>query len=239
MSFILDALKKSELERQRQTIPGLMDAGPLERRKRFPIWAVALVVLLGVNLAVLLFVLLRGGPSVTRATPASAPALLAASAPAPSAAPASAAPAPLPAASAPAAPPVRAPEHFSPMDAAPVYATEIPAASKGAHAAARDASSAGSAHVRDPVLTAAPDPSDEEVLPTISEIDLSSQPALPDLHLDVHVFAARPADRFVYINMQKYREGATLADGLTLERVRRDGVVLNYHGLRFVLPRQR
>jgi general secretion pathway protein B len=235
-----------------------MDAGPLERRKRFPIWAVALVVLLGVNLAVLLFVLLRGSPSVTRVTPASAPSLPAASAPAPSAAPASvapasaapasAAPAPLPAASAPAAPPVRAPEHFSPMDAAPVYAPEIhagsdgaalTAASKGARAAARDASSAGSAHVRDPVLTAPPDTSDEEVLPTISEIDLSSQPALPDLHLDVHVFAAKPADRFVYINMQKYREGAALADGLTLERIRRDGVLLNYHGLRFVLPRQR
>jgi general secretion pathway protein B len=54
----------------------------------------------------------------------------------------------------------------------------------------------------------------------------------------VHVFATKPADRFVYINMRKYREGAALADGLTLERIRRDGVVLNYHGLRFVLPRQ-
>ncbi len=232
MSFILDALKKSELERQRQTIPGLMDAGPLERRRRFPIWAVALVVLLGVNLAVLLFVLLRGSPSATRATPASAPALPAASAPAPSSAPASlraaAAPhaspvaaTPRAAESAPAAPPERAPEHFSPMDAA-----------------AGGASSAGSAHLRDPVLTAAPDKSDEEVLPTLSEIDLSSQPPLPDLHLDVHVFAAKPADRFVYIDMRKYREGAALADGLTLERIRRDGVVLNYHGLRFVLPRQ-
>jgi len=133
------------------------------------------------------------------------------------------------------------------MDAAPVYAPEITAgsggapvtaASKGAHAAAGGASSARSAQARDPVLTAAPDPSDQEVLPTLGEIDLSSQPALPDLHLDVHVFAAKPADRFVFINMQKYREGTALADGLTLERIRRDGVVLNYHGLRFVLPRQ-
>ena len=69
MSFILDALKKSELERQRQTIPGLMDAGPLERRPRFPLWAVALVVLLGVNLAVLLIVLLRSTPSSTHVDP--------------------------------------------------------------------------------------------------------------------------------------------------------------------------
>jgi len=97
---------------------------------------------------------------------------------------------------------------------------------------------AAPAHARDPVLTAAPDKSDEEVLPTITEIDLSSQPPLPDLHLDMHVFAAKPADRFVYIDMRKYREGAALAEGLTLERIRRDGVILNFNGLRFILPRQ-
>ena len=145
------------------------------------------------------------------------------------------------------------------MDAAPVYAPEIPADNDAAAASAgseraseaskssalgRTAAAPGStspartARARDPVLTADEDKADEELLPTIGQIDLSGQPALPDLHLDVHVFAARPADRFVYINMRKYREGAALADGLTLERIRRDGVVLNYHGLRFVLPRQ-
>jgi general secretion pathway protein B len=145
------------------------------------------------------------------------------------------------------------------MDTAPVYAPEIradndaAAASAGSEraseasrssplgrttAAPGSASPARTARARDPVLTADEDKADEEVLPTIGQIDLSGQPALPDLHLDVHVFAARPADRFVYINMRKYREGAALADGLTLERIRRDGVVLNYHGLRFVLPRQ-
>ena len=45
MSFILDALKKSEIERQRQNVPGLMDSGPAPRRARFPLWAVALVAL--------------------------------------------------------------------------------------------------------------------------------------------------------------------------------------------------
>src|SRR5271155_2438655 len=52
MSFILDALKKSEIERQRQSVPGLMDAGPPLRRARFPAWAIALAALLAVNLAV-------------------------------------------------------------------------------------------------------------------------------------------------------------------------------------------
>ena len=38
--------------------------------------------------------------------------------------------------------------------------------------------------------------------------------------------------------MHKYREGASIDDGLMVERIRRDGVVLNYQGLRFLLPRR-
>jgi general secretion pathway protein B len=155
------------------------------------------------------------------------------------------------------APPAHAAKHFSPMDATPVYAPEIPAGNDAATVSAGTERAGGpsrpaaggraeptglaaahSARAEDPVLTADEQKADEEALPTIGQIDLSGQPALPDLHLDVHVFATNPADRFVYIDMHKYREGAALADGLTLERIRRDGVVLNYHGLRFVLPRQ-
>jgi len=78
----------------------------------------------------------------------------------------------------------------------------------------------------------------DELLPSINEINLTGAQALPELHLDVHVYATKPADRFVYINMRKYHEGNTLQEGPVLERIRRDGVVLNYQGLRFVLPRQ-
>src|ERR1700688_3476213 len=59
MSFILDALKKSELERQRQNVPGLVDSGAARPRPRLPAWAIALGLLLAVNLLVLLFVLTR------------------------------------------------------------------------------------------------------------------------------------------------------------------------------------
>ncbi|HEX4152043.1 MAG TPA: general secretion pathway protein GspB, partial [Steroidobacteraceae bacterium] len=90
---------------------------------------------------------------------------------------------------------------------------------------------------RDPLLTR-DDKSDAEVLPSISELNLTGADALPELHLDVHVYATTPAERFVYINMHKYREGSTLAEGPVLERIRRDGVVLDYHGLRFLLPRR-
>src|SRR5580698_8451259 len=146
MSFILDALKKSEVERQRQAIPGLMDSRPLPPRAKFPLWAAALIALFVVNLLILAVVLTRHAP------PATAPAPASPGSPAPAAmAPAATiAPAPSPAPS-PAPPASTAPDHFSPMDAAPpVYAPEIPPTQDSLSAARRAArassSGAGTTH---------------------------------------------------------------------------------------------
>jgi general secretion pathway protein B len=219
MSFILDALKKSEIERQRQTVPGLMDTRSIARRSRLPVWAVALGVLLGINLLVLSFVLWKkSSPPAHASRPADAASAL----------------------NADAAPPVT--EHFSPLDSAPVYAPEIPVAAAENRTAAGSGlgkAAARAVHHPDPLLSEGDARADnQEVLPSISEINLTGAQALPELHLDVHVYATRPADRFVYVNMRKYHEGATLQEGPTVERIRRDGVVLNYQGLRFILPRQ-
>jgi general secretion pathway protein B len=227
MSFILDALKKSEIERQRQSTPGLIDNGIAARRNRLPLWALALGVLLGVNLIVLAFSLTRKSSPATHASRSLEQA------------PTAHADATVPAA-----------EHFSPLDAAPVYAPEIPVAALDSPAAAepppiRTSPIGGSGyaaahrvHRPDPLLTDEDtNAENQEILPSISEINLGAQ-ALPELHLDVHVYATKPTERFVYINMRKYHEGAALQEGPTLERIRRDGVVLNYQGLRFILPRQ-
>lgn len=61
MSFILDALKKSENERQRQVGPSLADVRVVRRNSERPWWVVAVAALLVVNLGVLLFVLIRDG----------------------------------------------------------------------------------------------------------------------------------------------------------------------------------
>jgi general secretion pathway protein B len=123
------------------------------------------------------------------------------------------------------------------MDSAPVYAPEIPVDETNGGAGGKAPAVSGKPREhKDPALDR--DAQDEEVLPEISELNLTGDQTLPDLHLDVHVYATNPADRFVYINMRKYREGAEVQDGLALERIRRDGVVMNYHGLRFLLPRQ-
>jgi general secretion pathway protein B len=243
MSFILDALKKSELERQRQSVPGLVDSGVARPRPRLPAWAVALGLLLAVNLLVLIFVLTRSFLSSphTQATPQpgrSADAAVPAAHPAGADSPTSEPPAVTPAA---------ANGRFSPLDA-PVYAPEIPVASAqpapaGTPEFARSVNAgvplSNKVRRRDPLLTDEDyKVNDDEVLPTINEVTLTGAQALPELHLDVHVFATKPAERFVYVNMRKYHEGATLQEGPTIERIRRDGVIMSYQGLRFLLPRQ-
>lgn len=60
---------------------------------------------------------------------------------------------------------------------------------------------------------------------------------LPPLHLDMHVFADRPRDRFVLINMHRLGEGDTLPGGVHVDAIRPDGVVLSYQGTQFLLPR--
>jgi general secretion pathway protein B len=219
MSFILDALKKSELERQRQAVPGLMDVPKGQRRRGLPWWAYALAGLLLVNVGVLCVLLLRS-PAAARAQGKPREAVSGEVA-------------------RPAAPGDSTPAHFSPLDA-PQYAPEIPvnterapppaAPAEVAHASPRERPRT------DPLLSEAqPQADNDELLPSINEVNLSG---MAELHLDVHVYATRAAERFVYINMRKYREGMSLQEGPQLEKIRRDGAVLNYHGVRFLLPRQ-
>jgi general secretion pathway protein B len=254
MSFILDALKKSEIERQRQSIPGLVDSGMVRARPRLPMWAIGLCALLAINLIVLLFVLARGlmqAPAASRTQP-TVQSKRTATAAADTAGTDAAAQddaargdLPPPTVAEDVATPGTPSTHFSPLDTAPLYAPEIPVAAAPVPlpVAPKSANSASfgahALHRRDPLLTDEDyKADDEELLPTINEINLTGAQALPELHLDVHVYATRSAERFVYVNMRKYHEGATLQEGPTVERIRRDGVILNYHALRFLLPRQ-
>ena len=59
MSFILDALKKSETDRQRQNGPALFEVRAAPPRDKLPVWAVGLGVLLAINLVIVAWVLLR------------------------------------------------------------------------------------------------------------------------------------------------------------------------------------
>ena len=60
---------------------------------------------------------------------------------------------------------------------------------------------------------------------------------LPPLHLDVHAYAVKPADRFVMINLAQYHIGDTLKEGPRVVDITPQGVILEYQGSRFLLPR--
>jgi hypothetical protein len=91
-----------------------------------------------------------------------------------------------------------------------------------------------------PVTTApratAPANPDTSELALPSAAALAAQgTALPTLRLELHAYAERPSDRFVFINGRKYVEGERLADGPELITIAPTGAVLRYLGQRFML----
>jgi hypothetical protein len=61
---------------------------------------------------------------------------------------------------------------------------------------------------------------------------------LPDLRLDLHVYAERARDRYAMINMHRVREGDALPEGPRVLAITREGVALDYRGQEFMLRPQ-
>src|ERR1700721_1329168 len=78
MSFILDALKKSESDRQRQSGPALFEVKVAPPRTGLPPWAMAVAALLVVNLGIVMWMLWRhpAAPTPDTSAGAAAPAAL-------------------------------------------------------------------------------------------------------------------------------------------------------------------
>ena len=56
---------------------------------------------------------------------------------------------------------------------------------------------------------------------------------LPELRLNLHVYDATPANRFVLLNSSRLGEGQESPDGVRVERIGPDSVILSWHGRRF------
>ncbi len=74
-----------------------------------------------------------------------------------------------------------------------------------------------------------------EALPEYLTSLASGEVPIPRLHLDMHVFSAEPAKRFVFINLDKYGEGDAIDRDTTVESIEQNGAVINHKGYRFVL----
>jgi general secretion pathway protein B len=213
MSFILDALKKSEAERNRKTGPVLMDMRIAHPRRRLPVWVWVIAVVLLANLALLGYVLLRGSPADTVSTGAVAAGTV------------------LPATTPPivVTPPPAGNTAALPDPTLPA----APQAAGGVVMQSNEVVSPGGAS--GPGTTgqpeAAADPADN-ALPTDEDLR-SGGVSLPELRLSLHVYDNSPGNRFVLLNSSRLLEGQETSDGVRVERITPTGVVLSHRGRRF------
>ena len=252
MSFILDALRKSEHERQRQSGPALVEVAAIAPKPKSNPWATAALALLLVNLVGIgVLLLVRSGdappaePTVP-STPAAAPA------PAPvTQSPPTASSPPLPPPmlrpAEPAAPATRNPleEEVTGYSPGMAYeAAERAAAPPPGPPAVVAAPRRGGTVVYESMpdagtLTASGPPrpagSPSRNMPTADDVAASS--GLPELKLELHVYSNRAQERFVFINGAKYREGETTQEGAAVEEITPEGVIMSARGNRFLLPR--
>ena len=238
MSFILDALKKSESDRQRQSGPALFEVKVAPPRTGLPPWAIAVAALLVVNLAIVMWMLWRHPATRTPDTSAGAAALPGVGQP-------QAAGATTPA---PAPPSVSLPAPAPPSVSLPAPAAQPPAAAPSPALLPNPGATNGASDNPDDYAPAA-DPAASPLLgnrvrhgtvdgvPLYQDAAASPGTRIPQLRLDLHVFALRPQDRFVMINMHKLREGDSLPEGVRVDSITPEGAVLSYSGSRFLLTR--
>ena len=74
-------------------------------------------------------------------------------------------------------------------------------------------------------------------LPSIWELPYATRKDLPEIDLTMHVWSPTPAERFVVVKGERHVEGEQIADGVVLQQITTDGLVLEFHGQRFTFPR--
>ncbi|MFO0754792.1 MAG: general secretion pathway protein GspB [Thermodesulfovibrionales bacterium] len=78
-----------------------------------------------------------------------------------------------------------------------------------------------------------PAPAAETKILPFGELPPSVQQSLPALQIAGHFYSASPSSRIVSINGRTVREGEEAAEGVTVERITPDGVILSFRGYRF------
>ncbi len=229
MSLILDALRKSERTRQ-QTLTGRLSATDAAHgHARVPVpWATLIGILLVANALVLAVIFWRthSGSEPSAASTVHTPIVAAT---APEYRPQIRSLAVEAAANAPAKPAAKI--------TAPAAPATIPTRTSGIAAASIQATSSSTAST--PAM-AKPQPgitTYKENVPVFDTLPLAFQQLLPPLHMEVHSYSEKPAESFVVINMQRYQTGETLKEGPKIISITPEGVVMEYDGQKFLLPR--
>lgn len=230
MSYILEALKKADQERDLGAVPSL--ATPHEAERPPPrsfrwLWVVA--ALLGVNV-VLLVLLLQGRdpqqPVTAQAPPDRRPPLTTDQSlrPVQQTREVSMDKEPAPERTAP-------PEAGRKPPAAELVALPEPADVRKSGPSPRPEE--GTAERIAPMTAAR----DHSQLQSWYELPAEFRSRLTLPRLDMHVYSEEPQSRFILVDLKKYREGERLESGLLLEEVLPDGMVMSYRGERFLVEK--
>jgi general secretion pathway protein B len=242
MSYILEALKKAQAERQlgnaptihaAQTVPApTPDAAASRKPLLLGLGAGALVVAAGAAF------LWRGAPAST-AAPAAVPAAAtqAAAVQAPAARAAGPAASDTLAVSAPPAPAHPEPRPAQPRLAearpAPAPAAVAPAAPVPAPKTAPAPVSASAAARTTATPPASVDAAPEDSLPFLQQLPANIQSQVPRVAFGGYMYSANPADRLLLIDKALRHEGEEVAPGLVLEKLLPRAAVMNYRGYRY------
>ena len=218
MSYILDALRRAQAERERGQVPGLeartlVQTPPPPAPRRVMVWVLAGSLVAGL-LALVALLALRGGPV-------------------PATVPVAAQPAPTPAT------PVLTPAPL-PTPPPPIVVVSAPTVPPSPTAPATALSSTPLAPLAMPAPVAAPAPP----VPAaggvraiqLAQLSADLRRELPALTLGGAIWSDNAASRFVIVNGQVLREGEAAAPGVLLERIGPKAVFLRWRDWRIEVP---
>ncbi|HID69673.1 MAG TPA: hypothetical protein EYP35_04245 [Desulfobacterales bacterium] len=225
MSYILEALKKSDKERQRDEIPDLQadhSLPPVRREKRKPSGSRLPVVIVLVFLCFVgIFLWQSGGEKEVHQ--AKDPLAVSESV------------VPAPAASSPtigtSEKPAVAVQKTQPVTEKKKQVSRV--ARQATVSVSKTAAPATATIPEKKTVVVAKKPAKtvsrpEEIVPLMEDLPVVIRAGLPDLTFAGHVYAEDPRKRLIIINNRIVREGDIIASGLSLERISSHGVVLRY-----------
>jgi len=241
MSYILDALRRAQNEREAQPLAPHSASAQEQRLPRLREPRTLLMALAGagaVAVIVLIWVLWPAQPTPTDVAP-----------PAPQPTPATAA---APVTPEPEASPVtsmddltasdvNAPIEGMDVEVAPLMPENLAEAPESPPAAADPAAESAETDAaeespRTSSRTVQLDPAPTSPVKTLRDMPDDYRAAFPPLKIEVHVYDDNPASRFVMLEGRRYHEGEALPQGPQLSEIRPDGVIFSFRGAEVLVP---
>lgn len=217
MSYILEALKKAQAERQLGNSPTLhaptLQGAEQRPAARFSVPMLAAVVGMAAVIGVLLVLVWRPSEPAAPAVPANAP-VAAAPQVAATVAAAPAEPTPLPA----------------PVADLPPSVANLARATASAPAAAVAAAPTPAPAAAKPAVAA------EEPVANLRELPEPIQRSIPPVTVGGYIYSKNAADRLLLVDKVLRREGEEVAPGLILEKLQPKEAVFNFKGYRYRVP---